>query len=224
MSSELIEKAAQILEDHKLSKTGISKFALSNFVIGKELTLQGKQWQCIREIDARLASIKSMQLQIQESKDNIELINIKRIKLGFNYKRAFESIDCPDERMMLEKELDIKTRKYERQIQSMTEAKEEVEALLEITTEELNFITQMFEHLLTRGEWKDFDDPKAQGEYWNSKLSYEVGMRMSLGKPLDIELARTIDALPHNLPVKGDFLKLVGAMKQIEKKEKDGEK
>ena len=224
MSMGMLKKAEQIVENHRMSKSGISKFQMSNFIIGKEVTIQGKQWQCIRQIESRLDSIKSMKLQIEEMEDNLELIDIKTKKAEFIYKRLLMDMqgeNIEEEELILEKELNIKKRKYKRQKESILTSKLEIERLSEDIKEELNFLSQAFEHLLKRGEWKDFDDVTAQAEYWNAKLAYEVGMRMSLARPIDIELGRTIDALPQSLPVKEEFFKIIAAIKNIEKG-KDG--
>ncbi len=73
-----------------------------------------------------------------------------------------------------------------------------------------------FEHLIKVGDWKEFDDIYSQAEYWNSKLQYELSMRLALQKPADVELAKTIDAIPKSLPVKQEFMKLFSKSKLIE--------
>jgi len=214
-----IEKAIEITNKYNVDQNQ-SQFQMANFIIGKEPTINAKMWQTIREIESRLSNLKAMKLQIAEVEDNIELIDIKTNKLDYNFKRLLQRTDTylePGEREDLEKELAIEKRKYARQRQSLLDSKEEVEKLYGVTESQLTFFVQAFEHLLKRGHWKDFDDPLAQAEYWNAKLADELAMRLSLQKPIDIELGRLIASLPNNLPVKNEFYRRLGVIKNIEK-------
>jgi len=75
MSTEIMERINKILEN-ELSERH-SYFQLKYFVIGKEPTLQGKMWQCIRELRSRKDSLDSTEIQNHELNDKKELIDIK---------------------------------------------------------------------------------------------------------------------------------------------------
>ncbi len=211
-----IDKAKEILSKHNISNRH-STFQLSNFVLGKELTLQGKQWQCVREIQARIETIDNLNINIEDTEDNIKLIHIKRKKLSINHNRLLTENRQSDEELdLISQEFELKENKYKRQIDSLNKTIKDLKDRIDNSAEELRFFVEAFEHLIKVGDWKEFDDIYSQAEYWNSKLQYELSMRLALQKPVDVELAKTIDAIPKSLPVKQEFMKLFSKSKLIE--------
>jgi translation elongation factor EF-G len=89
-----------------------SYFQLKYFLIGKEPTNQAKMWQCLRELKIRKESLSSLALEVEENKDNIELLEnkINKSKLKIQTMDEFDI-----------KELEITNRKNTRKIQSIKE-------------------------------------------------------------------------------------------------------
>ena len=48
--------------------------------MGKEPTVQAKLWQCLRELEARRDTLEAIELELAESKDRLELIDIQMEK------------------------------------------------------------------------------------------------------------------------------------------------
>ena len=63
-----------------------SYFQMKYFIVNKEPTTQAKMWQCLREIKARYESLEAIDMEIEDSKDNLELIDLDINKLN----RIFE--------------------------------------------------------------------------------------------------------------------------------------
>ena len=91
MSTEIMERINKILEN-ELSERH-SYFQLKYFIIGKEPTLQGKMWQCIRELGSRKDSLNAIEIQNHELNDKKELIDIKIEKNNLTLKNIEESYE-----------------------------------------------------------------------------------------------------------------------------------
>ena len=75
MSRELIKKADEIISKTRMPDRH-SFFQLEKFLIGKECTCQAQLWQITREISTRREAIESLDTQIDETQDSLELIDI----------------------------------------------------------------------------------------------------------------------------------------------------
>jgi hypothetical protein len=170
-----------------------SYFQLKYFLLGKEPTNQAKLWQSLRELKNRYDSLMAINLEIEESKDNIELLNIhtKRIK-----QKIEKSIN--DKQQILQ----IKLRKLERRQKS---AQHGINQLLEKKkwlTEESRFFLEFFKNLRKVEELKPFDDLESQKQYWGEKLMRKINLKSLLQSSPDVDLIETALALPDDIPFK----------------------
>ena len=67
----ILEKIKKICNEHRIPSVH-SDFQIANFIIGKETSLVGKQWQCLRELQSRKDSLELVENEIEEINDNIE--------------------------------------------------------------------------------------------------------------------------------------------------------
>lgn len=186
MSSELQEKIQNLMKNQVVDRH--SYFQLKYFVIGKEPTIQAKLWRCIRELEARNKSLQAIELEIEETNDDIELLHIKEkedVAYGSNKEIA-----------------KILTRKQERKTRALVDKLEDLKSKKRYIEEEATFFIQAFESLEKKEKIKPFDDLDAQTEYWNEKLKQELNLKMILRHPFDTELTKTILALDDKMPVK----------------------
>ena len=186
MSSELKEKIQNLMKNQVVDRH--SYFQLKYFVIGKEPTTQAKLWRCIRELEARNKSLQAIELEIEETNDDIELLHIKEkedVAYGSNKEIA-----------------KILTRKQERKTRALVDKLEDLKSKKRYIEEEATFFIQAFESLEKKEKIKPFDDLDAQTEYWNEKLKQELNLKMILRHPFDTELTKTILALDDKMPVK----------------------
>lgn len=216
MSSELINKADEILSKHSLADRH-SYFQLKNYIIGKEHTLHGKMWQCVRELKTRRDSIDAIKLQIEDVNDKMELIDIQKEKIAL-LMAAQENVP-PAPTDLIKRENAIKIRQADRDAKQLEKNGTDLVNKMKSIQEEINYFIQAFEHLGKMGDWKEFDDEKAQESYWNAKLEHELNMRLVLGQPIDIELGRTIEALEDNAPVKQRLMGLINERQVLAKEQ-----
>jgi len=215
MSSELINKVDQILADHSIADRH-SYFQLKNYIIGKEHTLHGKMWQCVRELESRRDSVKAIELQIEDINDKLELIDIQKERLKLE-EFVFEAFDEKKEKLqeLFEKEKNIKFRKLDRNKAQLEKNGLDLVKKTKNIQEEMNYFVQAFDYLKKQGNWKDYDDAKAQEMYWNNKLQHELDMRLALGQPVDVELGKTIEALSNDASAKKQLFELIDNRKKL---------
>lgn len=181
----LLEEINKVLEHEVTSRH--SYFQLRYFLIGKEPTNQGKMWQCLRELKTRKESLESIDLELAETKDRLELldINIEDLRKDSN-----------------QKVVTIKIRQAERQrkaietnIVSLGERKKWLE-------EESKFFLETFKSIQKMEPLKSFDDLESQKQYWGEKLAQKLNLKMLTGNALDSDLIETIMSLPDDVPLK----------------------
>ena len=195
--NELYEKLEIVLEKHALENRH-SYFQMKHFVIGKEPTLQSQMWQCLRELQSRKATIDQLNLSIEETKDQLDLVEINRIKEMYD----FDKIESIYSEELKEREKIIKCRQYERKKQQLHNSLVQLKENLKFTCQEAKFFIQMFEAIHKMEPLKDYDDLNAQKEYWNERISQEINLKLLLQQPLDTELVNTALSLPEDVPVR----------------------
>lgn len=176
-----------------------SYFQLKYFVINKEPTIQAKMWQCLREMKSRRDALLAIDLEIEESKDRAEMLNIqiqKAAKTGWT-----ADADAEIEEMN-KKEHQIKNRRLLRKKKATAESLIQLEEKRGWMEDEARFFLETFRNLEKVEKLKPFDDLDSQKQYWGSKLSEKINLNMLLQKPLDTEMIETILALPDDIPVK----------------------
>lgn len=180
-----------------------SYFQMKYFIVGKEPTTQAKMWQCIREIKSRHDSLEAIELEIEDANDNLELIeiNINRDKAILDRKKAKGR--SPTAIRISE----INLRRIERQ---RLAAKKNIEALAKkrkCLQEEAKFFLLAFKSLRDVEPLLDYDDLKAQKQYWGEKLLQKINLKMLMQSHVDTELIETVLALPDDIPIKEQTLK-----------------
>ena len=215
MSSDL-ERIAAALKHVPESRH--SYFQLKYFVIGKEVTTQAQMWQCLRELQSRKQTIDGLTLSIEETKDQLELIEIDHAKDIHNLCHGgFNCHNYPEE--LREREKVIKHRQHERKRQQLQNSLVQLEDSLKFAWQEAMFFLQLFEAIRKVEPLKDYDDLDAQKEYWNERISQQINLKMLLQQPLDTELVQTALSLHENAPIRLQMQNTLdhiqGQMKQL---------
>lgn len=177
-----------------------SYFQLKHFLIGKEPTIQSKLWRCIREIKIRQDSVDAINLEIEDVKDDIKLIEI-------DLKRHESD---PEEEQV------IRSRKNKRKKQSFEKRLYDLNQKLKNIIEECDFLANSFSELEEIEKLKSFDDTEEQSKYWEAKLTEELNAKLISGTPPDAELIKTIFALDSNSKIRNNLISNIN--KQTERK------
>lgn len=167
-----------------------SYFQLKYFLIGKEPTNQSKMWQCLRELKARKEALDNLNLEIENTKDNLELLEIS----------SEQYIDGEN------REMNIKKRQNGRMIAATKDKLIQLEKRKQWTEEEMVFFLETFKSIQKIEPMKNFDDLDAQKEYWSEKLTQKLNLKMLTSNQIDTEIVETIIALPDDIPIKKQTL------------------
>lgn len=220
MSISVYNQACKLIEGSKISGRH-TFYQLKHFVLGKEITTQAKLHKCLREIDARKNSIKSMILGIDDAEDEIKLLELKI--------KYFEKKKAKNELNKAYKEIQI--RKINRKKLTILDSLNEMKKKLRETEEETAFFISAYQQLEQIEPLKSHDDPESNAQFWNENFNQELQLRLLLQKPLDLELIKCILAMDKDAPVRKET---IGILEQIQKqallnnqnnieiKEKDG--
>ena len=198
-----------------------SYYQMKHFILEKEYTTQGKMWQCLKEIRARKSSLVNIQMEIDSSKDNLELININKKKESM----GIGSISGVNDPVSLLKigESQVKVRQLTREAQRLTDSIWVLQAKMKNIEEETEFFAEQFEQFIKIEPLKPLDDQESQENFWHAKLASEVNLRVLLGAPLDVEIIRTILCLHDGCNLKRSVVKLLNeSQKKLESKGNDG--
>lgn len=204
MSSDqasLNDKIDTILGQEKIVNRH-SLFQLKYFVINKEPTHQRRLWRCIEELKVRKDGLDALQLQIDETEDNIELCVIELEKMENERKQG--SLVVMDER-----EYKIMRRKSERKRQSLFAGLQRLLKTKQEQEEEARFFAESFQILEKQEPLKPFDDFHSQLEYWNERYAQMLNMKILLQLPIDTELVSSVLSLPDGSPVRRQAVALL---------------
>ena len=204
MSTEIMGKINKLLENELTERH--SYFQLKYFIIGKEPTLQGKMWQCIRELRSRKDSLDSIEMENYELNDKKELIDIKIEKNSLNIKNL---VNPTTEEGLEKREWSIISRQLKRERQRTEDALVDLNKKQNYILEEANFFLETFKSIEEIETLKDFDDLPSQQHYWDEKLSNELNLKLLLQRAPDVELVKTIMALNNNSPTKQQTIKML---------------
>lgn len=169
-------------------------FQLSFFVIGKEPTHQAKLKKCVDELKCRKRAIDSMMLEIDDLNDKNELLSVE--------------INAMDE---------VRKRMTNRRIVLNKRSIEDILSKIKGQKEEAAFFVKTFEKLNGIEKIKSWDDPDVQLEYWNAKYMEEINYRILVGLPIEMDMLKSILAMP-DTNVKKKVLSLLVNKKTIEEK------
>lgn len=198
------------------SKERHSLFQLKYFLIGKEPTIQSKLWRCIRELKARKDTSTSLLLEIEDVKDDRELIQL-------NIDEILEQNASITNEIMIKK-ADLSIRKLKRKQQELLNRLENLNNRLNSLKEEIDYLCRSYESLSQIEPLKPYDDLNSQKQYWDEKLSQDLYLRNVFNAPADLELIKTILALNHDSPLKKATQNLINeAQTKIENKNKQKE-
>lgn len=193
MSRDLKAETTELLKHEVVQRH--SFFQLKYFLIGKEPTVQSKMWQCLRELRQRRESLDAIELEREEVKDKIALIDISMLKLT----AAYGDENQPE---LDRRELEIRIRQSERQKKALVKNLEDLDDKERWLNDECLFFVETFKNLEKVEPLRPFDDIEAQSQYWNEKLTQKANIKMLTQNTIDSELVETIVALPNDLPIK----------------------
>ena len=184
-----------------------SYFQLKYFLIGKEPTMQSKMWQCLRELKSRRDSLEALDLETEDAKDKIELLDISLAKLALKEVIPSEKTQKNMELAgLLQREMDIEMRQLERQKKASEKNLQELEERKKWIEQESKFFLESFKSLSKIEPLRPFDDVESQKEYWTERLSQKLNLKMLTQNQLDTELIETIIALPEDMPLRKQTL------------------
>jgi hypothetical protein len=203
MSSEIYDQACSLVEASRICSRH-TFYQLKHFVLGKELTTQAKMQKCLREVDARRGSMKSMILGIEEAEDESRVIELKMALL-----------EKKKEKNELHKEYKaIQRRKLARKKAMLLDTIADMKQKLLETEEETSFFLSAFRQLEKIEPLRRHDDPEANAQYWNENFAQELQLRLLLQKPLDLELVKCILAMDAESSTRKE---MIGILEQIQK-------
>ena len=76
----IIEQLNEVCKSYRIPHSH-SDFQIANFIIGKETSTVAKQWQCLRELQARHETLTNLSDDLEEADENIQLANLDLQKL-----------------------------------------------------------------------------------------------------------------------------------------------
>ena len=193
MSRDLKAETTELLKHEVVQRH--SFFQLKYFLIGKEPTVQSKMWQCLRELKQRRESLDAIELERDEVKDKISLIDISMLKLTV----AYGDENQPE---LDRREREIRIRQSDRQKKALAKNLEDLDDKERWLKDECLFFVETFKNLEKVEPLRPFDDIEAQSQYWNEKLTQKANIKMLTQNTIDSELVETIVALPNDLPIK----------------------
>jgi hypothetical protein len=198
MSSELYEEAISLISKNEVSNRH-TFFQLKHFVLGKEVTTQSKMQKCLKETEARVESINNMILSMDETNDDIKLIELKILSL--QKKKPKNDINKQYKQ--------IQIRKLERKKALLFNSLQNTRKKLKETEEEVAFFVNAFKQLEKIEPLKRYDDPESNQNFWNENFGQELQLRLLLQKPLDLELVKCILALDKESPIRTEVVKML---------------
>jgi hypothetical protein len=195
-NDDIFEKMDKVLA--KAPENRHSYYQLKYFVLGKEPTTQAQLWQCLRELQARKDNIETIKLQIEDTKDEIELLKIEHEKFDAD-EAIFQNKKLDD---IVKRERTIKVKRLKRKEESLYNNINKLEKKLQFEIQEANFFLQAFDGLEKVEKLKDYDDYDAQKELWEAKISEEINLRILTRQPLSPDLLKTALSMHKESPIK----------------------
>jgi len=184
----MIEICKEILEKFPAPQRH-SDFQIEKFIIGKEPTHIGRAWQCLREIEARYDSLVNLDLEIENCKDDIAL-------------KLIERSDKENETNVKIVVKTIEIKKINRQILVLENNLAKLHKKKICLEEESKKFVSIFNELISKIKYVDFNDEKAQKEYFENKFSNEINLNILLGHPINNELVKSTMCLDDNSKIK----------------------
>jgi hypothetical protein len=184
----IIEELNEVCKTHRIPHSH-SDFQIANFIIGKETSTVAKQWQCLRELQARHETLVNLSDDLEEADENIQLAELDLQKL-------LKKLDSQKIHGISTKRLEIMISKKKRQIKRLDRTKKSVEVKKTDLLQEVKMFLEIFYALNKDNKFSEFNDPEAQLEYWNKKFETEMNINTFLGLPVSGDLIKSVMALP----------------------------
>lgn len=197
MSTEkLMSDISEILKNEVAERH--SYFQMKYFIVNKEPTHQSKMWQCLREIKSRHDSLLSLDMEVEDSKENLELMqmDVDRLTLSLERKRSVGGKPKPLRRN------EIRLNKARRHLLAASRNLDALEKKRKNLEEEAAFFVAAFKSLHEAEPLRNYDDIEAQKQYWGEKLLQKINLKMLLQSHVDTELIETVLSLPDDIPIK----------------------
>jgi hypothetical protein len=194
MERNLREEIKELLKNEVAQRH--SYFQLKYFLIGKEPTYQSKMWQCLRELKTRHDSLEAIDLEREEVKDKIELLDISVLR---SERQAGDELDA--------REAGIRARQLQRQKRALEKNLVDLDERERWLREESLFFVETFKNIEKIEPLRPFDDLEAQRQYWNERLTTKANLKMLTQNTVDSELVETIISLPDDPPIKKHTLR-----------------
>jgi hypothetical protein len=198
------EKIKEILKNTPVGRS--SFFQMKYFILGKEQTHQARLWRCVQEVNTKSEEIDFIKLELEELADKLALLDLETKKMRVNP-------GVPDPEGLYKEELEIFHRQRSRKKTSLIKSQSKLTRKLEELKEEAIFYAEAFTSLNNLEPIKPFDDFQSQTEYWSEKLSQELDLKTIFHKAPDLELIKTIMALPDESEIRAKVVNIISADK-----------
>ena len=194
----MLNKIKEIL-DKNIVVNRHSDYQIEKFIIGKELTLDAQAWQCIRELKTRYESLVSLNMEIENILDDIEI----------------KKIEIEEEKEKNSRKTPFLVRKLERSLANLQINHNKLLENKENYEKECEEFTKIFDKIDSKHVIKNWNNTESQAEYFENKFSNELNLDFLLGNPVNKELVRSILQLDNSSKTKVQFLKLINTRKGL---------
>ena len=176
-----------------------SDYQIEKFIIGKELTPSAQAWQCVRELKSRYESLVSLEMELENILDDIEI----------------KKIEIEEEQEKNTTKTPFLVRKLERTLKNLEiNHKKLLENKKNYEDESQKFI-DIFSKIDAQTKIKNWNDGDSQAEYFENKFGNELNLDFLLKNPINKELVRSILQLDNSSKLKHNFLELVNNRKGL---------
>lgn len=189
-------------------------FQIEHFIIGKECSIYGRMWQCLRELQNRKDIVESLDLELLEIQDNLALENLSLKEMQYKLHDEIDDEDPVIAEIAVEKQK-ILIAKQKRKINSVQNSLDKTLARKsDVLAESAKFLS-LFQEIINDKSFVDINDPNAQLEFWNSKFHAELNLTAMLNHPINSELVKSVLAMPNESVAK---IQLQNALGNVSKK------
>jgi hypothetical protein len=176
-----------------------SDFQIEKFIVGKENTPNSQAWQCLRELESRYDSLVSLEMEVANILDDIE---IKKIEIEEELERNT-------------KKSKFIVRKIERTIESLKMNHQKLLEKKKNQEEECVTFINLFNKIDAKIKVKGWNDNNAQAEYFENKFGSELNLDFLLGHPVNKELVKSILQLENNSRLKHNLIESMNKQKGL---------
>jgi hypothetical protein len=190
------EKALEISNKYKIPSCH-SAFQIKSFILGKECSDIGFLWQCIKEIQVRSENLHVLNIDYEETLDNLVLAKLEKKEIELETESVSDEL-----KEIYKQKKEIKLRKQDRKIHKVERALDALKSQKNDILYETKIFVEEFESGLKQSNFKDYDDFQAQLEFWQAKFEKELALGQCLGQPINPELIKSCLALPKGSPLR----------------------